>query len=847
MLVSLSWLSDYVDLKGLSPEAVAAALTDGGLEVENIQKESAFSDDLVVGHILSAARHPNADSLQICSVDVGEAEPLAIVCGAPNARTGLKVAVAKIGAVLPGDFKIKKSKIRGETSCGMLCSEKELGLSPSHDGIIELSDDSTIGMGISQALGLGDTVLELKITPNRADCLGIIGVARDLAARLKRPLKTHAPVVTRSPDLSSSSHLQVTIDSEEGCGRFVALKVDGVRVIPSPAWMQKRLTAAGMRPINLIVDATNYAMLEYSQPVHAYDVRFLRGEALRVGVAKQGETLVTLDGHSRLLEDGDLLICDGEGPVGLAGIMGGQNSEVRDDTQAIVVEVATFSPRQVRRTARRLGLITEASHRFERGTDRAALPTVALRVAELIVRGTQEAGVDASARALPRVAKDLIDVGGARLVEPRLIAVRLAHTRQFLGITGLSRNTVIEILTSLAFRFVDGTDERLVFEIPSFRQDIEREVDVIEEVGRIYGLDKIPYQMPVMSIRPNHEDPFIDFQESVRLVLAEASLRETVTFPFSSGAEYQALGLSETHPLWPKLSLKNPLSESHGLMQTTLIPGLLRAALSNRRRGEKGVRLFECGRGYFASPVTASDAPLWRGLGRPGRHIAHRARGEAGRPRERHWVAGVLDQPWTPKRWDCAETPTSFFHGKGILEGLLKAFGIGPVSYVRPHSEDVPFLHPGAAALVMVSSKAVGFVGELHPRAATNLELGPDAPIVFELDLEALFDAKGLGVSYDHALHRFPPVARDLALLCEKSATFEDFTKAVTSFPKKKYLDRFELFDLYTGDNLPSGKKSMAFTVHFQAAEKTLTDQEVEPELTALVSWLESAIGATRR
>ena len=846
MLVSLHWLSDYVDLKGLSPEGIAAALTDGGLEVENIQKESALSDDLVVGHILTAVRHPNADSLQLCTVDAGEAEPLAIVCGAPNARAGLKVAVAKIGATLPGDFKIKKSKIRGETSFGMLCSEKELGLSESHDGIIELAQDAPIGMRVAEALGLGDTVLELKITPNRADCLGIIGVARDLGARVKHPLKWQEPRVTRSSDVLTSQGLKVTIESEEACGRFVALRIDGVRTIPSPAWMQKRLNAAGMRPINLIVDATNYAMLEYSQPVHAYDVRFLRGQSIHVRSAKKGESLVTLDGQTRILEDGDILICDAEGPVGLAGIMGGQNSEVREDTQSIIIEVATFSPRQIRRTARRLGLITEASHRFERGTDRAALPFVALRVAELILRGTEEAQKSDPSIGVPHVAKDTVDAG-MRSTEPRLIALRLSHMRQFLGISGMGRDAVIEILKSLGFRFVDGTDDRLVFEIPTFRQDIEREVDVIEEVGRIYGLDKIPYQMPVMNIRPNQEDPFIDFQESVRLVMAESSLRETVTFPFSAGAEYQALGIAETHPLWPRLALKNPLSESHGLMQTSLVPGLLRAALGNRHRGEKGVRLFECGRGYFATPVTLSESPLWKALGRPGRHISRRARSETGRPTERHWVAGLLDQPWTHKNWNSREVATSFYHGKALVEGLCKAFGIGAVGYSKPNPEDVPFLHPGASALVTVAGKIAGYVGELHPRAAMNLGFGADTPVVFEFDLETLFDAKGKGLSYDHVLHRFPPVARDLAFLCDKSTTYGDFSKAVAAFKKQKYLARFEIFDVYSGDNLPAGKKSMAFTVHFQATDKTLTDQEVEPEIAALVTWLEESLGALRR
>ncbi len=843
MQISLNWLNDYVDLTGLKTEEVSAAFTSIGLEIEGTEAKAAFSSDVVVGKVLSAVKHPNADTLRCCKVDVGDgAEPLEIVCGAPNAREGLFVAVAKVGAVLPGDFKIKKSKIRGENSSGMLCSADELGISKDAEGIIELKDGSPLGVSVGKLLGLEDAILTVNVTPNRADCLGYIGLARDLAAKLKRPLKEPKSAPKKSETLTTATQVEVRVADSELCPRFVALYVKNVGVVPSPAWMQKRLEASGQRPINLVVDATNYALLEFGQPVHAYDERKIRGKVIEVRSATAGETLTTLDGAKRVLEEGDLVIADAEGAIGLAGIMGGADSEVKSDTKNVIIEVAAFAPRRIRKTARRLSLHTEASHRFERGIDIERLSTVAFRVAQLIADHAPEV----------EIAKEAIDCAPVERT-PRPVALRLEQAQRLLALPKLTRDEAVEILTGLQFRLLDETVAgRMVFEVPSWRGDVEREVDLIEEIARLYGFDKIPMSLPVMSIRPNVEDEFIEFQEKARLALAATGYRETISFPFLGEDALSALGLGEGHPLRPTVQLANPLQETVPWMRTFLVPNLLGALLANRRHGARGARLFEAGRGYFdfaAKPVDAAQFPTWKHLARPARHIGPRARQDQGRLTERHWLAAVLDQPYREKSWDAPnEARAAFYHGKAALQSLLKAFAIEGAQMARPGAADFPFLHPGAAAVLSLGGRTAGYVGELHPRAAAALGFGEAVPVVLEVDLEILFDVRGKGLKVSSEIRRFPPVTRDLAILVDRALTHEAVTKAIKQFKKKKNLRDAALFDVFAeSDKLPAGKKSLAYAFSFQSNERTLIDQEVEQEMEALVAWLGESCGAVRR
>ena len=851
MQISLNWLNDYIDVKDLDPAEIGRALTDIGLAVDAIDTVSKIPATVVVGKVLTAAPHPNADSLRVCTVDVGGSAPLDIVCGAPNAREGIFVAVATVGTDFGGGFKIKEAKIRGEKSCGMMCSEKELGLSDQHGGIIELSGTPALGSQAAKILGSGDTVFTPDITANRGDCLSHIGVARDLSARLKLPLKIPAKLNLVSNEASSKENLTIGSTDLDGCARFVGLYIKDVSIVPSPSWMQARLEAAGMRPLNLVVDVTNYVMLEYGQPIHAYDERDVSGKHLEARPAKTGEKVQTLDGQTRTMQEGDLLICDKERAVGIAGIMGGANSEVKSDTRNIIVEVAWFNPLSIRKTSKRLALRSEASKRYERSVNISNCSVVARRVGDLLVSCTREL-INAGNKELiePKAAADLVDFY-PQPVNPSMVTLRLSRTRDFLGQPALKKETVKEILERLQIRYVDSNDDRMVFEIPSWRHDLEREVDLIEEVARIHGLDKIPYLLPTMSINPTPEDLFVDFMENSRVAFAQCGFRETISFPFLSRTDMAHCNISESHPLFASLALANPLSEEFGLMQTTLVPNMIKGVVSNLNQGQKSVKLFECGRGYFdfsKQKIDKAKYPLWSNIDRFGRHMTARARADKNRPCERHLMAAVIGQPLIEKTWNSPEISATFYHGKEVAMRWLKAFGIVNAVFEPLDAESLPFLHPGAAAVVRVNDTFVGYIGELHPKSAVAFGLQADAaPILLEFDIEAVFDARSQTAKVESTMWRFPPAARDLAFIVTKKVTHADFENAIGSFPKRKNLQRATVFDLYEGGSIETGKKSMAYTFDFQSSERTLTDQEVETEVAALTSWLGEKLGASQR
>jgi phenylalanyl-tRNA synthetase beta chain len=851
MRVSLKWLNEYIDLSGWSADHIADVLTELGLEVESIEKVSPIGDSVVVGKIVSANPHPNADTLRVCKVDVGAKEPLDIVCGAPNARADIHVVVATVGSVLPGDFKIKPTKIRGETSNGMMASAQELGISNDHEGIIELPGAPKLGSPASIALGLEDHILTLKITPNRADCFGYVGLARDISAKTRRNLKLPAvlPENKREGSLLTADHCSIAIDTK-GCGRFVALYIDRVKAIPAPQWMQRRLEAAGMRPINLIVDTTNYVMLESGQPIHAYDVRDLDQNKIVVRNAKSEETIVTLDGQTRKLATSDILICDATKAVGIAGVMGGLNSEVKEDTQAIIIEVANFDPPSVRATSKRLGLKSEASHRFERGVDLFHVPNVAWRVAALIHRGMEEANATSSTpHPLPRVAGKLMDI----FPEPpttKRIALRVPKARQLLGMAAITADACIGHLKSLGFQLVDRTEDRLLFEVPSWRVDIDRETDLIEEIGRLEGYDRVVPALPYMNILPNREDPFIPFQEETRINTALAGFQEIISFPFTCAEDATKLRLQPGHPLYPTLTLANPINDKLGAMQACLAGGLIEAVANNRRHGRQGTALFEQGRGYFSAETKArsfAEFPLWRDIQRSSRHVSQRAQQEAQRPIERHYLAGIIDQPWQGQTWAGAEVAANFFHGKDRVTQLLKSLGIARVSWRNLSAEEVPFLHPTSSASLWAGDICLGFMGELHPEVCYRCDLDiTKAPIMFQLDLEYLFAARGEKHKIDSTVWKFPPVSRDLAFIVDANVTHGEFQQVVSEF-KSSFLQDYSLFDVYQGPNVDSGKKSFAFSFRFRSAERTLTDKEIEKEVDGIISWTKNKIGAQVR
>ena len=848
MQISMNWLKDYINLDGFSVDQICASLTDIGLEVEAISKSAAFGDTVVVGRIISAEKHPNADTLRVCKVDVGKPEPLQIVCGAPNARAGIDTCVALVGTSLPGDLKIKEAKIRGEESFGMMCSAKELALSDGHEGIVELAAGFKAGTPVIKVLGLDDIVLTLNVTPNRADCLGHIGVARDLSARLGKSIEIPTAGGKKTPNFSSKE-IQVEIQTDR-CDRFTAIAIRNVRAVSSPGWLKQRLEAVGMRSINLIVDATNYVMLEMNHPIHAYDSRDVIGKKFVIREAREGEVFKTLDNIERVLKAEDALICDGERPIGLAGIMGGMNSEIKSDTTSLILEVASFDPISVRTTSRRLGIHSEASHRFERGIDMHRADRVAWRFGELLQACVEELNAAGADLPVPEVAGDLVDVF-PKIPNPRLIALRCGEARRILACPIVTNDQIKKMFEGLQFRLADQNQDRLVFEIPTWRMDCERECDLVEEVGRLLGYDKVPYQLPSMTIEPTVEDPFVNFIEDARTDMALRGLRETICLPFWSDDDAGKLRLPSDHPFVPSLKIANPITEDSRWLHTTLACGLIKAVEKNRRHGVKGARLFELGRGYYdfnAKPVSRSTYNLFKAIDRKGRHLSVRAREEKNRPTERHWISGIIDQPWTPKSWNTAETATSFFHAKAIVLAWLKGFGIVDVQVNRIEKDNVPFLHPGSSAYLFAKGQVIGWLGELHPEVAIAYGLEPtQPPMLFELDLEGVLDLSSKRPKFSTESFKFPANTRDLALLVNSELTHDAMAAAIGQFPQKKYLREWHIFDIFQGANIAEGKKSVAWSFSFQSSEKTLSDQEVDGEFKNLTTYLSTTLKAEQR
>jgi len=843
MRISLNWLSDYIDISNIPADQIADNLTSLGLEVESIETVSSISGPVVVGEIVDAQQHPDADQLRVCKVNVGEPEPLEIVCGAPNAKIGVLACVAKVGSTLPGNFKIKKSKIRGVASYGMMCAEDELGISSMHDEIIELDSSTAIGTSVAKLYELEDTVLTLGLTPNRSDCLGYIGVARDLAAKLGIPLKTpDQSDIKLSQKLTTSSKIRVDVANSEDCPRFCALYVDNVSTACSPLKIRNRLEAAGMRSVNLIVDITNYVMLEYGQPIHAYDVKDIAGQKISVRTANNNEKITTLDGEIRTLETTDILICDNSQAIGIAGVMGGENSEVKDDTSAIVIEVASFNPRSIRKTAKRIGLHTEASHRFERGIDIEAAPEIAYRVASLIQAHTPDSP--------PEIANEMIDIYPSPRREKN-IAIRTPRARQILGTATLTGPKIQDSLEALGIMLVDKTenDKRLLFRVPSWRNDIDREIDLIEEVGRIIGYDNIPYSMPLMEIGALPENPFIEFIDRSRIALAQCGFSETISFPFVSVKDFNYLRLPDGHFLKNTVKLTNPLSEESNFLQPTLLVNLLKALKHNHSHGTKACRIFEIGRAYLHTDESNTSGDAFSQLYRQqGLHFKNIPDQET-RPIERNLICAIIDQPLKTKSWQSEkDVCADFFDIKSMFLQWLKNFTTGQPNFTPIDPNSTPYLHPNAAANITLNNQIIGTIGEIHPATALDYDLDPaHPPVVFEVHLDALFSSKPSEEKIESDLQKFPSVSRDFAYLVPEEISFEKFSEVIKSFPRKKFLNSFHLFDIYQGENISEGRKSMGFSFSFQSPKKTLSDKDVEKEINALQQWLSDQIQAEIR
>jgi phenylalanyl-tRNA synthetase beta chain len=796
--VSLKWLRDYVNIS-LPAQKLAEKLTMAGLEVGEIETLSRDWENVFVGQIIALEKHPNAERLTLATVDLGP-ERLTVISGAPNPRIGDKVPLARVGARLidahtDNLIVLKSTKIRGILSQGMACSEKELGISDDHTGIMILPQDAPIGLPLSQYLG--DAIFDIKVTPNRPDCLSMLGVAREVAALTGQAV--HSPEVGyEQPGLVMEQMVAVEIAEPELCPRYCAGLVTDVRVEPSPSWLQQRLLAAGMRPINNIVDITNYVMLEYGQPLHAFDCRRLEGSGIIVRRAHDGESLTTLDGVERVLGSAMLVIADRKRAVAIAGIMGGAGSEVTEETSSVLLESANFKSTSIRRTSTELRLRTESSARFEKGLS-PELPPLALgRAIQLM---TQLSG--------GKAARGIIDLyPGKSEREPVLLSK--GRVDKVLGME-LSIEQITEVLSSLGFYCELLSPSELLVTVPYWRTDVSSVDDLAEEVARIMGYDEIPTVMPGGELPRPQPAPILSLKERISDILIGCGLQEVITYSLTSRAMLQRVD-----PEWQlghPLLIANPLSQEQECLRTTLRANLLATFAANEKRWEGGIRLFEVGRIYLPR-----DNDL---------------------PEEREVLAAILGGPRGERSWLKGEGVLDFFDAKGILGTLLARLGAD----VCFEPAELPLLLPGRTARIAIGDEIIGLVGELHPKVARSFDISAQPVSLFEVNIDNLVPFATQALRY-RPLPRFPSIVRDIALVVDSELPARRVQEVIQSFPS---VAEVTLFDLYRGEQVPPGKKSLAFSIRYQSSTQTLTDEEVNKAQQELLDRLKQELGAALR
>jgi phenylalanyl-tRNA synthetase beta chain len=795
MRLSINWLKDFVDLP-VAPAALADRLTLAGLEVEALEEVTPDFSGVVVGRVARVEPHPQADRLQLAEVEDGRAIHR-VVCGAPNLTPGRLYPFAPLGAIVSGGRKIKAAKLRGVASEGMLLAEDELGLSPDHVGLMEIPQDLPLGQDLAAALNLADVVLEVAVTPNRPDCLSVLGLAREVAALLNQPLR-HPEVIVAEVAQPDHPLAKVTILDPVGCPRYAARLLLDLTVGPSPFWLRRRLQLAGLRAINNLVDVTNYVLLEFGQPLHAFDFQKLHGGEIVVRRPQKGEShFLTLDDQERPLTPETLLICDGEKPVALAGVMGGLESEVTEATRQVLIESAYFDPGTIRRTAKRLGLGTEASYRFERGVD-----------------------PEGTIHALERAAQIMAQVGGGRVLAGRLdvypnpihrprITVRASRANAVLG-TNLPQEEIHQLLHRLHLPAVKRDVDTLEVQAPPFRGDLEREIDLIEEIARLAGFEQIPVTLPrgeLATSRPQAEARLRD--EARRLLLGQGFF-EAVNYSFQSEKLQTLLGDGGE-----ALRLANPLSEETALMRTSLLPGLLEALRRNHLKQMQDVRLFELSKVFI--PLAGEELP-----------------------REEQWLSGVISGAREENAWLAAKTPVDFFDLKGVVETLLHGLLIPEVSF---RGGGLPgYFRQGAR--VYSRDQELGILGEIAPQVGEKLDL--EGPLwAFELNFQALA-AAAQPFPLFAPLPRYPAVYRDIALVVPEEVPAGRVAQELY-YHGAPWLVEARLFDVYAGAPIAAGKRSLAFRLSYRDPEKTLTDEAVNRHHEAIIKALSEELGAELR
>jgi len=789
MKISQNWLHEWVNPQ-TDLEEFCATITMAGLEVDSIEPAAGEFTKIVVARVTSVEKHPDADKLNVCKVDAG-GEELQIVCGASNVRKGLVVACATIGAVLPGDFKIKKSKLRGVESFGMLCSEKEMGLAEQAEGLMELPDDAPVGTDIREYLQLNDTIIEVDLTPNRADCLSVAGVAREVATLYKNEINEIE--ATKVP-VGIDDTFAVSVSATQACPRYTGRVIRDVNTrAVTPLWMVEKLRRAGIRSLGPCVDVTNFVMLELGQPMHAFDLDVLKG-GIQVRMAKPGEKITLLDGKEIETTENTLLIADDDKALALAGIMGGENSGVADKTKHIFLESAHFNPLAIAGKAREYGLHTDSSHRFERGVD-PELPLKALeRASQLLID-------ICGGKAGPVVDQ----TSNADLPSREPVQLRLARINRMLGIE-FETTEVESILTRLGM-LLEKTNEGWMVIPPSYRFDIAIEADLIEEVIRIHGYNNIPRKLP--TYQPTMK-PLVEAEvglQHVRDILVERGYHEAISYSFVD-PKWQAAIDPDLTPV----KLANPISSDLSVMRTSIWPGLLRAMQHNLNRQQPRVRLFETGLTFVK---------------------------QEGELVQNAKISGAITGTLVSEQWSADERKIDFFDAKSDLEAILSPAGLKDIHFEKAqHSA----LHPGQSAQIFKKNQAIGWIGALHPNTRKTLDIDPPV-YVFEIDQQAVLEG---AVPAFKPLSKFPEVRRDLAILVKQEIAVEELVKSIKSVTSEIFQE-IVLFDVYTGTGIEDGLKSVALGLILQGFSSTLTEEDVEKEINKIITVLNDRYGATLR
>jgi phenylalanyl-tRNA synthetase beta chain len=789
MKISYNWLKELVPLQ-LSIDEFCEKLTMFGLEVEEVIQPGKELENIVVGKVISVEQHPNADKLSLCRVDVGEDEPLSIICGAPNVVKDILVPVAKIGAKL-GDFKIKKAKLRGVESFGMICSESELGISDDHSGIMIIEQNIVPGTPFADAMGMNDHIIEVEVTPNRPDLLGMIGVAREVAVMLDTDYES-PEIAFEESDSKTADEISVIIEDTEKCPRYCARMVKGITVQPSPAWMQRKLIASGLRPINNIVDVTNYVLLEYGHPLHAFDYTKIKDQTIVVRTARDKEKMMLLDDTELSLHADNLLIADKKHPLALAGIMGGLDSSINDTTKDVVIECAYFDPRNIRASALEYGLQTESSYRFERGMDPNGLTEVIDRAAQLIqITGGGE------------ISRGIVDCYPHKII-PKILPLRVSRANSILN-AKMSADDVENYLNNFEFSTKKITQDSFEVTIPTLRPDIEREIDIIEELARCYGYNKVESHSWINKIDNKQKRTVVRLAKNHLISLG---FFEVNNMSFASPEDLDALKISHDDYRRKLVELANPMGEQFSIMRSTLIPDLLRNAALNLSYKCENFKLFELNRIYLKETEDTFAEPTF--------------------------LTGVIVGEFEPFYWKEKQRETSFYDVKGVVESVFsKIHCMKNITFKVSHQ---PYYKKYSAADIFLGEKKIGSCGIMKDEVLHSFDI--DAPfMLFDIDLSnsiLLYNEKAI---HFEEIVKYPPVLRDIAVIAPSEievATIEQLIKSIDP----NTIKNIQLFDVYTGKQVKQGCRSLAFNITFQSATSTLTDKYVDKLFDNIVSKL---------